>query len=62
MHLSCSGERELIVEKKTPQKDALKAYEAPVLIELGSLHELTLELKTGRLCDLTCLHHGSMSP
>ena len=51
-----------MVEKQTSRKDALKAYEAPVVIELGSLHELTLELKTGRLCDLTCLHHGSVSP
>ena len=59
---SRSGERGLSVEKKTRRKDALKAYEAPAIVELGSLHELTLELKMGRLCDLTCLHHGSISP
>lgn len=34
-------------------------YEAPVIVVLGSLHQLTLELKTGQRCDVSCYHHGS---
>lgn len=41
---------------------AKKPYEAPKLVELGSLHELTLQVKGGALCDVNCFHHGSMSP
>lgn len=39
-----------------------KPYEAPKIVVLGSLHEFTLTSKTGELCDVTCFHHGSMSP
>jgi hypothetical protein len=36
-----------------------KAYEAPVIFVLGTLHELTLDTKVGAHCDITCYHHGS---
>ena len=38
-----------------------KPYEAPKVVELGTLHELTLQTKSGGHCDVTCFHHGSMS-
>ena len=38
-----------------------KPYVVPKLVELGSLHALTLQLKNGSRCDVTCYHHGSMS-
>jgi len=41
------------IEKKTKQ-----AYEAPAMVVLGSLHELTLA-KSGSTCDITCYHQGS---
>jgi len=42
---------------------AKKPYESPKLVELGTLHGVTLQTtKTGANCDLTCFHHGSMSP
>ena len=44
---------------KATNGDARRAYEAPVVRVLGSLHELTLSTKTGALCDVTCYHHGS---
>ena len=36
-----------------------REYHAPAVVVLGSLHQLTLHLKTGHVCDLTCYHHGS---
>lgn len=39
-----------------------KTYTAPALVELGSLHGLTLDSKTGNQCDVNCFHHGSLSP
>ena len=39
-----------------------KPYEAPKLVELGSLYELTLHVKSGLHCDVNCFHHGSMTP
>ena len=39
-----------------------KPYETPALVVLGTLHELTLQSKTGDKCDVTCFHHGSMAP
>jgi hypothetical protein len=36
-----------------------RPYEAPTIVVLGSLHQLTLEIKTGKRCDVTCFHHGS---
>ena len=38
---------------------ARKAYKAPVISVLGTLHELTLDTKVGAHCDITCYHHGS---
>lgn len=43
-------------------KTVKKPYEAPKLVELGSLYELTLQGKGGQLCDVDCFHHGSMTP
>ena len=40
---------------------AKKPYLAPVLVELGSLHGLTLQVKVGPLCDLSCYHETSVS-
>ena len=34
-------------------------YEAPAVVVLGSLHQLTLHMKAGHQCDVTCYHHGS---
>lgn len=43
------------------EKDARKAYEAPALVELGSLHELTLQPKSGPICDTAaCFHQSSI--
>ncbi len=42
----------------TPQK---KLYVAPKVVELGSLHALTLEAKVGPNCDVTCFHVTSAS-
>lgn len=39
-----------------------KPYQSPKLVELGTLHGVTLDTKTGANCDLTCFHHGSLSP
>jgi hypothetical protein len=39
-----------------------KPYEAPKVVVLGSLHELTQQTKTGPHCDVSCFHHGSMTP
>ena len=39
--------------------DVRKPYEAPAVTVLGTLHALTLDLKIGRRCDVTCFHHGS---
>lgn len=36
-----------------------REYQAPVVVALGSLHQLTLETKNGAFCDLTCYHQGS---
>lgn len=38
-----------------------KPYEAPKLVELGSLHALTLQVKVGPSCDITCFHNTSSS-
>lgn len=43
----------------TPAKK--KLYQAPALVELGSLHGLTLEVKLGPLCDVSCYHETSVS-
>lgn len=40
---------------------AKKQYTAPALVTLGSLHQLTLQVKSGARCDVSCFHHGSMS-
>jgi len=37
-----------------------KAYEPPVIVELGSLHGLT-QVKAGPICDITCFHNTSAS-
>ena len=37
----------------------LEPYEAPVVVVLGSLYQLTLDLKVGAFCDHNCHHHGS---
>ena len=44
---------------KTVNGKGRRPYEAPAVRVLGSLHELTLNVKTGALCDVTCYHHGS---
>ena len=44
---------------KATESNDRKAYEAPAVRVLGSLHELTLNAKTGARCDVTCYHHGS---
>jgi hypothetical protein len=44
------------------EKDTRKAYVAPVLVELGSLHGLTLQTKEGPVCDITCFHSTSVRP
>jgi hypothetical protein len=36
-----------------------KPYQAPAIVVLGSLHQLTLDTKVGHVCDLTCYHQGS---
>jgi hypothetical protein len=42
--------------------DVKKAYEAPALVELGGLHELTLIVKTGNICDTArCFHQSSVT-
>ena len=38
-----------------------KPYEAPVVVELGSLHGLTQVVKVGPNCDITCFHNTSAS-
>jgi hypothetical protein len=38
-----------------------KPYEAPVIVELGSLHGLTLNAKIGGVCDINCFHSTSAS-
>lgn len=43
-------------------KDTRKPYEAPVLVQLGSLHGLTLQTKEGPLCDVSCFHSSSVRP
>jgi len=48
--------------QRTKPEDARVPYEAPVVVELGSLHELTLQVKGGQLCDVGCFHVGSLSP
>ena len=40
---------------------AKKAYEAPRLTELGSLHGATLQGKHGPQCDVSCFHNTSVS-
>jgi hypothetical protein len=40
-------------------KKLKKEYKAPTVTVLGSLHQLTLDMKVGHVCDLTCYHHGS---
>jgi len=48
---------------ETPKSQGTsKAYEAPALVELGSLHGLTLQVKQGPVCDLTCLHSSVSRP
>lgn len=42
-------------------KSLKKTYTAPAVVELGTLHGLTLDSKTGSNCDVTCFHHGSLS-
>ena len=42
---------------RTPKKP----YEAPKLVELGSLHEVTLQTKVGPNCDINCFHNTSAS-
>lgn len=41
------------------EKKAKRAYEAPAVVVLGSLHQLTLDAKLGSTCDITCYHQGS---
>jgi hypothetical protein len=36
-----------------------REYEAPSVRVLGSLHELTLTVKYGKVCDITCFHQAS---
>lgn len=38
-----------------------KSYEAPTIVELGSLHGLTLQVKQGPFCDVSCFHSTSVS-
>lgn len=40
-------------------KKGKKPYQAPAVVTLGSLHQLTLDMKVGHACDVTCYHHGS---
>jgi hypothetical protein len=44
---------------KATNEERRKEYEAPTVVVLGSLHQLTLALKNGKRCDVTCFHHGS---
>jgi len=46
---------------KTQQQAVKKVYESPTLVELGSLHGLTLQVKQGPNCDVACFHIGSVS-
>jgi len=48
--------------QRTKPEDARAPYEAPVVVELGSLHELTLQVKDGPTCDTSCFHTASISP
>jgi len=60
---SCGGYRVRMLgdeHVKPSDKGPRKPYEKPRLVELGSLHEVTLEShKVGAHCDVTCFHHGS---
>ena len=49
------------VEATRPMNSVKKAYEAPVIVALGSLHGLT-QLKAGPICDINCFHNTSASP
>ncbi len=44
-----------------PMKSGKKAYETPVIVELGSLHGLTQVPKAGPNCDINCFHNTSAS-
>jgi len=50
------------VEKAKPKDAVKRSYEAPTIAELGSLHALTLQVKAGPICDITCFHNTSASP
>lgn len=47
---------------KIVSTDVVKqTYEAPRIVELGSLHGLTLQVKVGPNCDVNCFHSTSAS-
>jgi hypothetical protein len=40
---------------------AKKPYESPKIVQLGTLHQLTLREKIGPNCDVSCFHNTSSS-
>lgn len=59
--MSSSSEMTVEGEAIAAETSSKKAYVAPKLTELGSLHGSTMHAKVGPRCDISCFHNASVS-